>query len=240
MARPRKLSGRILRSIVVAGAMIGTPLVPRTAAAESAMEQATADTAKLALINKQMLAAVDTAAAARSDAGRAKAKAQLDQLHRDKVALDKRLDIAIERLGRELSELDDRIEAANRAKATAKLDQLRKERLAFSERLAGVRPVSGIAILVTCKEALLEKRWTAAADCVERLKFAAGAEKVSEEIRAKATAEAKAELAMRALDETIAAKNLPKAKAELDKIAKDSVYRAEAQAKYDAAVKAQK
>jgi capsule polysaccharide export protein KpsE/RkpR len=243
MGRHRELSARILRSIVIAGAMIGTPL----ATAQPKQPAAKTDDARQRFeLQRQLEAAKNAMEKAQTDADRAAAKAKIATLQAQIAALDATTDARgkLAELQKELVELDKKVSAAvdavvasqteaDRAAAKAKLDQLRALKADLEKKIAAVRDP-----IAACMQQLADKQWADAIDCGTKVK--ATDAKMGEEMVARATAESKAEAAMRSMRNAITNKNLPAAKTELDKIALDSVYRKDAQAAYDAAVKAQK
>jgi len=97
---------------------------------------------------------------------------------------------------------------------------------------AAVADVSG-EIRYECKEATDQKRWQDLLNCSDKLKKHDGAEAARH--REMALSETKAESTLRRLNEAVKEQNLKAAKKELDAIPSESVYRNEADQRYERA-----
>jgi hypothetical protein len=89
-------------------------------------------------------------------------------------------------------------------------------------------------IKLECTKMSVAREWTNLLACSERL--AAADPTKAKELRAKATAETKAESAKRNMEDALDGRSYAKAKTELDRIPRDSVYRTDAESKYRDAV----
>src|SRR5512138_1394502 len=107
MGKNTELSKRILRTIVVAGAMLGTPYAAHAQPGKAAPSSVDAD---IAATKKQIASAQAAVKAAKNDADRSAAKAKLEMLQAQLAALEASAKVVA--LQRDIEALDKRVNAA--------------------------------------------------------------------------------------------------------------------------------